>query len=310
MFDRRIKYRHLEAFLTIARLGSLKAASGDLNLTQPALSKTLKELETILDAPLMSRHRGGIQLTREGEILQEFGGQSLAALRRGLDGIRAQGTGSEALRVGVLPSVAARLMPRAVKQFLDWAPDTHLSVTDGTHTTLLATLKSGALDMVIGRLGLPEIMTGLSFTQLYLEHVVCVVRAGHPVLAHANPLAHIAEWPLLYPPEGSAIRPLLDRWCLAQGVGALPRRIDVVSDAFGRSYVRDSDALWFISEGVIAQDLEAGHLRVVPLDLRLTTGPVGLMTRPDATSSASQSLFTRAVRQTAQQLIRRGGPIS
>lgn len=294
--DRRIKIRHMEALSAIARQGSLKAACAELHLSQPALSKTLKELEDILGATLMDRDRSGIRMTPEGEVFLEFAGQSLAALRRGFDGVKAlrQG-GAEVLRVGSLPSVAARLMPEAVARFRDLSPDTRLHLRDGAHGALTGELRAGRLDMVIGRMGTAEMMTGLSFTQLYEERVVCVASPGHPLIGQAIAPQDLQGWAMLYPPEGAAIRPLIDRWCMAHGLGAFADQIECVSGAFGRNYMRVAQALWFISEGVVAQDIEDGRLTALPLDLSLTAGPVGLMTLPDAAPSRSAQLFTRAL---------------
>lgn len=303
MIDRRIKLRHVECFLAIARLGSLKAACAELNLTQPAVSKTLKELEDLLGAALMTRDRGGVRLTAEGRVFLEFAGQSLAALRRGLDGVAElrQG-GGEALRVGALPSVAARLMPEAVLRFRALSPDTRLHLRDGAHGALTADLREGRLDMVIGRMGAAETMQGVSFMQLHQERVVLVARAGHPLVGTLPAAEALTRWPVLYPPEGAAIRPLVDRWCMAQGLTSFADRIDCVSGAFGRSYLRMTDALWFISEGVVAQDRADGRLIALPLDLGLTAGPVGLMTRPEAAPSRSQQLFARALKDAAEAL--------
>lgn len=292
-----VKLRHLEAFSAIARLGSLKAACTALHLSPPALSKTLKELEEGLGTTLMTRDRGGTRLTPQGTLFLDFTNQSLAALHRGIEGVTdLRDGGRETLRVGALPSVAARLMPEAVARFRQAAPDTQLMLRDGSHGVLTDALKSGALDMIVGRMGPAEAMQGLSFTQLYLEPVVCVVRAGHPLTKAPVSVDALADWCILYPPEDAAIRPLLDRWCLAQGLAPFPERIDCVSGAFGRNYLRVSDALWFISEGVVAQDLADGRLVSLNFDLGLTAGPVGLMTRPDTVTSRSRQLFEQALR--------------
>ncbi len=76
---RLIKMRHLSAFVETVRCGSLKAASERIFLTQPAISKTLKDLEVILGVALMRRDRGGIELTREGAVFQQFAEQRFAA---------------------------------------------------------------------------------------------------------------------------------------------------------------------------------------------------------------------------------------
>lgn len=303
MIDRRIKLRHVECFFAIARLGSLKAACAELNLTQPAVSKTLRELEEVLGAALMTRDRGGVRLSPEGAVFREFAGQSLAALRRGLDGVaELREGGGEVLRVGALPSVAARLLPAAVARFRALSPETHLHLRDGAHGALTTDLREGRLDMVIGRMGGAETMQGVSFTQLYQERVVLVAVAGHPLAMSPPDAASLARWPVLYPPEGAAIRPLVDRWCLAQGLTSFADRIDCVSGAFGRNYLRATDALWFISEGVVAQDRADGRLVALSLDLGLTAGPVGLMTRPETAPSRSQHLLIRALKEAAGDL--------
>ena len=64
--DTRIKYRHLLCFLEIARQGSLARAADMLAISQPAISKTLKELEDLLEARLFARSRQGVELTPAG----------------------------------------------------------------------------------------------------------------------------------------------------------------------------------------------------------------------------------------------------
>ena len=169
--NRRIKFRHLEAFICIARARSLKVAADSLNLTQPAVSKTLKELESILGVTLMERGRAGVQLRPEGEVFLQFAEQSTAALQNGLASITNLGAAGGTLSVGALPSVAAQLVPRAVEIFRAGSPDTIVQIREGAHAFLTDHLRNGALDLVVGRLGRPDSMTGLSFTQLREEKV-------------------------------------------------------------------------------------------------------------------------------------------
>ena len=303
MIHRRIKYRHLECFAAIERLGSLKAASRELHLSQPALSKTLRELEAILNVRLMERDRSGVRLTAEGEVFSEFAALSLLALKRGVDGVAALREGAQqTLRIGTLPSVAARLLPAALRVFTRLSAGTQVILQDGAHGALTGQLRAGDLDAVIGRMGPTDAMQGLSFVQLYTESVVCVARPSHPLSGQPVAPARLTDWPVIYPPEGAAIRPLLDRWCLANGLAAFPDRIESVSGAFGRNHVAATETLWFISRGVVEQDLAEGRLSALPLDLSLTAGPVGLMMRPDSPDAGTERLFARAVLQAAKSL--------
>ena len=272
MIDRRIKIRHLQCFVEIARERSLKAAATKLSLTQPAISKTLRELEEILDCVLLTRNRGGVQLTSGGEVFLHFARMSIASLQQGIAGMTQHGRpGQQTLSVGVLPSVAARLIPAVAERFGAVAPDTVLCISDGPHGFLVDRLKLGNLDLVIGRMGDHAEMKGVSFTSLYRERVSFVVRAGHPLLAKPV-LANIANWPLVYPAKGSAIRPIVDRFVIENGLDEVPRRIETVSGAFGRVFVRNSDAVWIISDGVVANEIASGTLARLPFNTDTNLG--------------------------------------
>lgn len=294
--DRRIRLRHLQAFVEIVRQGSLKAAAEALFLTQPAISRTLAELEEITGAPLLIRSRGGVRLTAQGQFLHGHALSGLAALSAGLAGLGGVASPPPQLRIGALPSVAARLMPGIVARLLQMAPDLQLAISDGAHEALTKALRAGDLDAVIGRLGEPHSMQGLSFTQLYLEEVAVVVRPGHPILMDPD-LRRVGDYLVLYPTEVAAIRPLVDRLMLGLGLGLPPRRIETVSGAFGRAFTRDADAVWFISAGVVARDVAEGRLVRLPVDTGLTRGPVGVMTRAGAPRSFAETLFMDVVVQ-------------
>lgn len=291
-----IKFRHLAAFVESTRTGSLKAAAERLFLTQPAISKTLKDLEEILGVCLMERGRGGLNLTREGEVFLPFAEQSRAALEHGLSSLEAINAGDAApLRVGALPSVAADLLPVAVDSFARLSPSTPVTVEEGRISSMLEHLRMGLLEFVIGRLGKPEIMVGLSFTQLYAENVVFAVAAEHP-LARGCKLEELMDWLVLYPPQTAAIRPFVDRYMISNGLGRLPNRLDTVSGAFGRSMtLGPRQAIWIISEGVVARDIAAGRMVSLPLDTSAMAGPIGIMARSEEDPTPPMRLFRQAL---------------
>ncbi|SFU20884.1 pca operon transcription factor PcaQ [Sedimentitalea nanhaiensis] len=292
----RIRIRHLEAFVAIAREKQLKRAAEKLGLTQPAISKTLKDLEQILEVTLMERGRAGILLSAKGEVFLQFAEQSIAALNTGVNTISARGPdGSARLSIGVLPSAAATLLPTASEVFRKTSPNVLLCIEEGPHGYLTNKLRAGALDLVIGRLGRPASMAGLSFTQLYTETVVIVAAPDHP-LAGATHLSELAGANMIYPAEESAIRPLLARLLIAQGLPLFEDRIESVSGAFGRAMVLGpARAIWFISKGVVKGDLDTGRMVQLDIDMRATTGPVGLMTRSEDVANAPMQMFRNAL---------------
>lgn len=302
LFDARIKLRHLQAFLEVARRKSLTEAAAALNITQPAVSKTLKELEEILGISLMDRSRAGVFLSPAGDIFLHYASMSVAALQQGLDGIEQARMGSDRLlNVGALPSVAASIIPHAVSRYQEKRLGGTLSIVTGPNGHLLDQLRIGALDVVVGRLGNPEAMQGLTFSQLYSEQVRIVVRPGHPLVDESD-IARLPEFTVLYPNRQAAIRPLVERLMVANGIGNLPRRIETVSNAFGRAFTRQTDAVWIISHGVVAGDLREGMLAELKVDTRITLGPVGISARADEPQTPDLMLFVASLRDAARSL--------
>lgn len=301
--DQRVKFRHLQCFLEIARQQSVVKAAVALSVTQPAVSKTLRELEELLGVALFERRGRGVALTRFGEVFLRYAGASVTALRQGVDSIaQARTKGGAAIKVGALPTVSTRVVPRAVQLFKQEHTGTLVRVVTGENSVLLSQLRTGDLDLVVGRLADPDLMTGLSFEHLYSERVSFIVRPGHPLLK-SKPfnLAKLAGYTVLMPTEGSIIRPLVDRFLIANGVASLPDQIETVSMAFGRRYTRTTDAVWLISRGVVAEDLEEGALVELPIATEATAGPVGLTTRADIPPSLPAVMLMQTIREAARK---------
>lgn len=298
MLDPRIKFRHLQTFIEVARQASVGKAAKVLAVSQPAVSRTIRELESILSVRLIEREGRGIRVTATGDAFLRHAGASVAAARKALDAIdRQQNAAGPPVRVGGLPTVSASVMPAAVARFLEASTGSRIKVVTGENAVLLQQLRTGDLDVVIGRLAAPEQMTGLSFEPLYREVVIFAVRHDHP-LTRARPfsLAAMDGYPILMPPHGSVIRPFVDRFLINNGVSDLKSRIETVSDSFGRAFLRSNDAIWIISRGVIEEELRTGQFAALPLDTSETIGSVGLTTRPDVETSSSTAIFMKTVR--------------
>ncbi len=302
IIDPRIRLRHIVCFLEVAQRRSMAGAAEALNVSQPAATKTIQELESLLGGQLFDRTRRRLSLTAFGEVFLQYASTSLAALRQGIDAARGVGEAT-VVRVGALPTVSARVLPEAVRAFSERSSGAVTRIVTGPNGYLLSLLRTGDVDLVIGRMAEPNAMVGLAFEHLYSERVVLAVRPDHPVLQQPDfSLRMIEGYQTLMPTPDSVIRPLVERILLAQGVTQLRTDIETVSNAFGRSYVRQTDAIWIISEGVVANDVAEGQLAVLPVDTGETMGPVGFTTRIDTAPSLAATGLMQAVRQVTLRL--------
>lgn len=300
-YHKGIKIRHLQCFVETARLKSVGKAAQLLAVSQPAISKSLRELETALNVKLLERDGRGIRLTRFGEVFLRHAGQSLGALKQGIDSVdQARSGGGSLLTVGALPTVSAGVLPRAIAGFKRDGLGATVRVVTGENSVLLSQLRLGELDIVVGRLADPDKMTGLTFEHLYSEAIGFFVRRGHP-LAGMTPfrLEAIAGFPVLIPGPDAAIRNTVQRFLIAQGVGVLPDRIETVSLPFGRAFLRNSDAVWIISRGVVGEDLHEGWMIELPVDTATTAGPVGLTMRADTPPPLAAQFLMESIRRAA-----------
>jgi LysR family pca operon transcriptional activator len=299
--DPRIKLRHIVCFMEVARLRSVVKAAHLLNMSQPAASKTIQELEEVLGARLFDRSRRHLVLSPAGETFQRHAVTSLAALKQGVDAVRDERE-PNIVRIGALPTVSARVLPGAVQRFTTQETRYRIRITTGPNDYLLSLLRGGEVDIIIGRMADPDDISGLSFEHLYAERVVFVVRPGHPLLKRRRfTLRAIADYQVLVPPPGAVILASVERLLTSHGVTNLRDDIETVSNAFGRSYARLGDAVWIISEGVVAEDVEQGFLALLPVDTAETYGPVGLTTRSGESLDDGSELFLSYAREVAAQ---------
>lgn len=309
MVDEHIKYRHLQCFLAVAQHGSLQKAADVLAITQPAVSKTLKELEGLLAVRLFERGRRGAVPTREGEAFLRHAGASVSALREAVASVaQTRRQGHAVVAIGVLPTVAPWLMPQLLlRQDAEAQEDAHTSlrIHTGANPELLARLRQRELDLVIGRFAEPAHMLGLSFEHLYADPLVLAVRPGHPLLAQAaekaGVLAGLQAFTVILPTQGTAIRHTADGFFLARGLALPTRTIETLSVSIARGYALQSDAVWVSPLGAVRPELDSGALLQLPVSMAGTEELVGLTLRADMAPTPAQQALIANIRLLAAE---------
>ena len=296
--DPRIKLRHLSAFLETVRHHGVARAGNELGMTQPAVSKSIAELEAILGVALFDRTRRALTLTAAGDLFLRFAQAGIATLRQGVETLAEAQRGTSFIAFGALPTVTAGVVPRALQRFASSSFACRTLVESGPSPYLLELLRNAAVDFVVGRLADPRAMDGLSFEHLYSEELALVARPGHPLAAQAAlELRSLEAFQLLLPPRQAIIRPAVDALLIAGGIGRTVNEIETVSNSLGRSYTLLSDAIWIISHSVVAGDLETGQLLRLAIDTRATRGPIGITTRSGVELGLPARALLDAVRQ-------------
>lgn len=298
LFSQRIRLRHLHTFVAVAQQGTLGRAAETLNLSQPALSKTLNELEQLTGTRLFERGRLGAQLTLVGEQFLTHAVKVLDALNSAGQALnRKEGLNNDIVRIGALPTAALGILPTVIGQFHKQQKDITLQVATMNNTMLLAGLKSGEIDIGIGRMSDPELMSGLHYELLFLESLKLVVRPGHPLLQETVTLSRVMEWPVVVSPKGTVPRQNSEALLQSQGCKMPAGCIETLSASLSRQLTVDFDYVWFVPSGAVKDDLRRGVLTALPIATQGAGEPIGILTRVDATLTPGTQTLLSAIRK-------------
>lgn len=276
-----IKLHQLKAFNAIAEQGSIRGASRALSLSQPAVTKSMRELEETVGTALVHRGAKGIVLTQCGEaffrrsrlILREL---HLAQedIQQFLDSVRGN------VSIGVGASIAIGLMPEVIAKFTKEFPEARIQVTDGQIQRHIHRLRQGEIDFCINTAP-PSTQDGdLSFEKLIEMEFVLVVRHDHP-LAHATRLEQFTHCDWLMPPSRPGIHNQLVE--LIASYGLHPEQ-HITCDSFiaAISIAAHTDCIAPVSAASLQPFLADGKVVRVPLDTPLPQATFFLIQRANS----------------------------
>ena len=178
--------RQLQYLKLLAEQGSFSRAADAAHVTQPTLSAGIQELEKCLGAPVVDRARAGVILTAVGEDAVRRASDILAQAEDLMQAARSAGqplTGR--FRLGVIPTIAPFLLPRALPLLRERFPDLRLYLREDLTHRLIAALKSGALDAAL--IALPYDLAGLETARVADDELLVALPPNH-VLAGAGAL--------------------------------------------------------------------------------------------------------------------------
>jgi DNA-binding transcriptional LysR family regulator len=307
----RLKLRHLRLIDAIAAARSLSEAALRLNITQPAASKGLREIEDILGIPLFSRGPKGLTLTAFGRSLLAHSRTIQSEVRHIAEEIEAIKEGSfGAVQVGSMLVGLPILLPTALQLLRERHSDVPVRVTEGTQGVLIEELRSGTLDLVVGRL--TPINTHERFDQevLFQEPIVVVAGLRHSLLRR-NTVSYrdLAEARWILPPPDSVVHGPVLQMFAQHGLSNPRPYAETTSYLLIRSLLIDQDAVAALPLSVVRHDIERGDIAIVPVQLPHEPLSVGIVTVRDRVllPAASQLLF--CIREAGKQMSH-GGPLA
>lgn len=306
----RLKTRHLALLLHLYEQRSVLRAAEAAHMTQPAASKLLAEMESLLGVSLFERHARGVEPTWYGQVLVRRARSALSEIGRAQDEIAALRSGRMGqAAIGTVVNPGTTLVPQAIAAVKRDFPDILVRVEMDYSRPLVARLLDGQLDIVVGRIMGPEGASDLAFEPLADEPHSVIVRAGHP-LAQRPSIDHadLARHGWIMPPPGSVLRTRLDAVFLERGLEPPRNIVETASLPVMVHLLRHSDLLAALPAQPVAPYLETGQMRLLPVELGVRMEYFGIIRRRDQLLSPGAERVLEALRATARRLYAGGRP--
>lgn len=295
-------FRKVQFFLVAARLGNLTEAAASLDMSQPALSKSIKSLEKTLGVRLLERGRFGVSVTPFGQALVQHGQVVEAEMRHALAQIQAmRGAQGGHVLIGCGPTEATRLLPLALKALAQDRPEIQVTVLYGLNEALMPWVKQGEVDFALssvpGRASDPD----LTHEHLLTESATVVARTGHPLSVHkmVTP-ALLNQYPWVLPRQHELERVAFDDYFMAHGMEPPKAQVETTSTVLMKAMVMQSDALTFIPQELIHWEVKAGQLQPLQATGNTWARQVGITRRRKGSMSPASQLLLASVKAVAQ----------
>jgi DNA-binding transcriptional LysR family regulator len=300
----KVTHRHLRALVAVDEHQTETAAALELDVSQPSVTQTLRELERIVEADLFLRTTRGMLATRVGEVMVRRTKLMFHELQQARDDIAAQlGNITGSIVVGALPLASTLLVPRAVTRLKKEYPDLLVTILEGTYESLLTGLRCGDMDVLVGVLRYPVPYNDIVQERLFEDLLSVVGRKGHPFAAAKSlRLADVidSEWVLPY--KGAPSRKAFEQVMNAAGLPLPKNAIESNALVTLRALLIESDRLSILSRNQIHYEELHGMLAVLPIDMRGSERPIGITTRADAKRSVGLNALMQSLRTVSDEM--------
>lgn len=286
----------LEALIAMRETENFTLAARRLGIAQPTVHRAITQLEQEAGRTLFARTGRGMLATRPARALAQAARLAFAELAQA-EADLGDMTGREVGRivVGAMPLSRSSVLPEAIARFREIRPTLPLLVHDGPYDELLAGLRRGEIDLLIGALRDPAPIDDVEQHLLFHDDLVLVAGSGHPLLRAGTDgitPAALAAFPWVVNRVGTPTRAHFDR--LFAG-GPAPRSlVESGSVILMRELLAGSRHLGCISR--LQAHAEGGAMSVLPLDLPQTSRPIGYTTRAGWIPTLAQSDFVALLR--------------
>ena len=295
-----VKLELYRVFREVAETGNISVAAKNLYISQSAVSQSIKQLETALQARLFARSPRGVTLTGEGQMLYQYVRSALSLLSTGEDKLsQAQQLLLGTLTIGASDTVTAMFLTPYLERFHREHPGIRLKIVSGRSAKVLSLLKSGVVDIAFA--SSPADKSSLTDWPCFQTHTAFVAGSGYDCdFDHVYTAREIAAFPLILLERKASSRVFLEQTFLRWGITLTPE-IELSSRSLLVSLAKIGLGVAGVTLEFVQDALNAGDIRLLRTDFSIPARSVDMCTLRDVTPTAAASAFMEMVREDTQQ---------
>ena len=298
-----IKLRHLQLVVALDQFRHLGRTAEFLSVSQPAVSRMLREVESMLELALFERSTRGTEPTAAGRSFVHFARSVLAEYERTREEIAAEESGAAGrTRVGSMVVALPTVVGPAVELLKSRAPQATVLVLEGDLTQLLPRLRIGELDLFVGRLEPGYASPDLVTEKLYSEPMHAVTQPNHPLARQARVAwSSLAQHPCVLPPPWASLRVKLEQQFFKHGLQPPGDVVETASFLTQLSFLHERNAVAFMAASVARHFERLGVVRSLHMKVPVDLPPVGMITLRDQRLTTTTLEFMQCVRKAAKK---------
>jgi DNA-binding transcriptional LysR family regulator len=300
----RLKIRQLLLLVALAEEGNIRRAAKTLNMTQPAASKLLKDLEDALGVSLFDRLPRGMRVNWYGDTMIRHARAALSTICQAHNELQAAKIGQFGqVHIGAITAPGLVMVPQAIDGLISTHPHLQISVQIEPSNLLVERLVRGKLDIVVGRLAPDSHSAALRYESVGEELIVAAARIDHPLLSRGGlSISDLMTCRWILPPAGSALRHRFDLMVQELNLAAPLNSIETSSLLLSTKMLQQSDMVTLMAAEVAHYYANHSLLSVLPVTLSCQMESFGLITSRERALSLAAKTVLSHLKQSASAI--------
>ncbi len=284
-----------KVFYTVVRSGSISRASQELFISQPAVSQSIRQLETKLGGQLFFRTPKGIKLTPEGEVLYKYVAQGYHMI------LLAENKFSEAInldageiRIGASDMTLKYFLLPHLEEFHKRYPKVRIKVTNGPSPETVASLKNGSIDFSVASLPLHDDSAVDVINAMEIQDCFIANYKFGQLASGKTALAELLNYPVIMLEKNTSTRRYMDNFLSSRGISLVPE-IELATSDLLVQFARRGLGISCVVRNFAEEDLENGSLFELDFAEKIPPRQIGIIRLNNTPLSAAAVKFIELI---------------